>query len=319
METTNFLLILLLRLLPFLGLFSIIKPSVSLLRWIYTTFLRPQKDLKLVYGPWAVVTGATDGIGRAIAVELAYHGMHLVLVGRSPSKLKKASEDILAECKETKIRTVVWDHADGSGGEELLRRAIAGVEVGVAVNCAGATHPSAAFFHEVEDMVWDAVVRVNAEGTSLVARVVIPAMVQRGRGAVVNIGSASSVAFPSFPFFAVYAATKAYVFQLSRSLHAEYSHMGIDVQCQIPFYVATKMVSIEKPSVFVPSPAQYAKAAIRCIGYEPLCTPYWSHAVQWGLLSLLPDLVLDAWRLRVGLRKRAMARFRKAPYGSSTA
>lgn len=205
METTTFLL----RLLPFLGFLSLLKPSLCLLHWLYAAFLRPAKDLKLVYGPWAVVTGATDGIGRAVAVELARRGMHLVLVGRSPVKLARASEEILALQKETEIRTVVWDLAGGDGGEERLRRAIAGVEVGVAVNCAGTTYPWAAYFHELEEGAWEDVTRVNSEGTSLVARAVIPAMAARQRGAFVNVGSASSVAVPSFPFHAVYAATKA--------------------------------------------------------------------------------------------------------------
>ncbi|PKA59264.1 Very-long-chain 3-oxoacyl-CoA reductase 1 [Apostasia shenzhenica] len=297
---------LLLLLLPILGLMSLLNLSLTLLRWFYAAFLRPGKDLRQAYGSWAVVTGATDGIGRAIAFELARRGLHLVLVGRSSGKLRKTSDGILTASIGTQIRTVVWDLAEGAGGAERLRTAIAGVDVGLVVNCAGATYPAAMYFHEVEERVWRAVVGVNVEGTSLVMRVVLPEMVRRRRGAVVNIGSASSVAVPSFPLYAVYAATKAYVNKLSRSLHVAYKSMGIDVQCQIPFYVATKMVSMEeRPSTtFIPTPEDYAKAAVRCIGYEPLITPYWSHSIQWVLATCLPDFLLDAWRLRVGIRKR---------------
>ncbi|KAL0918818.1 hypothetical protein M5K25_010858 [Dendrobium thyrsiflorum] len=301
MEVTNSLL-----LLSFLGLISLLKLSLPILHWLYATFLRPAKDLKRAYGAWAVVTGATDGIGGAIAVELARRGMHLVLVGRSPAKLKKASDIILAKFHDTHVKTVVWDLALGGdcGGAERLRQTIAGVEVGVLINSAGVTYPGAAYFHEAEERVWREVVRVNVEGMSHVIQVVLPEMVSRRRGAVVNIGSASSVAVPSFPFYAVYAATKAYINQFSRSLYVEYKRMGIDVQCQIPFYVATKMVSIEQPSTFIPSPDKFAKASVRCIGYEQLCTPYWSHAIQWGFATLLPHFLLDAWRRRLGIRKR---------------
>lgn len=197
--------------LSFLGLISLLKLSFPIFQWLYASFLRPAKDLKRAYGPWAVVTGATDGIGRAIAVELASRGIHLVLVGRSPAKLRKATDVIVEQCHDTQVRTVVWDLAVGGdcGGVERLRRAIAGVEVGLLVNSAGATYPGAAYFHEVEERVWREAVRVNVEGLSHVTQVVLPGMVSRRRGAVVNVGSASSVAVPSFPFYAVYAATKA--------------------------------------------------------------------------------------------------------------
>ncbi|XP_020594248.1 very-long-chain 3-oxoacyl-CoA reductase 1-like, partial [Phalaenopsis equestris] len=155
--------------------------------------------------------GAPDGIGLAIAVELSRRKIHLVIVGRNPAKLKKASDIIVAQGHGTQVRTVVWDLAVGGdcSGAERLRQAIAGLEVGVLFNSAGATYPGAAYFHEVKERVWREVVRVNVEGMSHVTRVVLPGMVSRRRGAVVNVGSASSVAVPSFPFYAVYAATKA--------------------------------------------------------------------------------------------------------------
>lgn len=303
-----------LLLLSFLGLLSFLNHSLSLLRFLYATFLRQPKDLKRAYGPWAVVTGATDGIGLAVSAQLALRGMHLILVGRNSGKLHTAADHVLRRCGgagETEVRTVVWDLAEehSGGGAERLREAMKGADVGVLVNCAGTTYGGgggggAAYFHEAEERGWREVVRVNVDGTCRVTQVVLPKMVKRGRGAVVNVGSGSAVALPSFPLHAVYAATKAYINHFSRSLYVEYKSMGIDVQCQIPFYVATKMVSIEKSSTFVPSPDKFAEAAVRCIGYEPLCTPYWSHAIQWGFASLVPDFLLEAWRLRLGIRKR---------------
>lgn len=73
---------------------------------------------------------------------------------------------------------------------------------------------------------------------------------------------------------------------------------------QIPLYVATKMSPVKGDSPFIPSPEEYAKAAVRCIAYEPRCVPYWRHSVQWFFASLLPDSALNLWRLRVGIRKR---------------
>ncbi|KAK4790720.1 hypothetical protein SAY86_018024 [Trapa natans] len=102
-----------------------------------------------------------------------------------------------------------------------------------------------------------------------------------------------------------------FVDQLSRSLHVEYRHHGIDIQCQIPLYIATKMAtrvaSIQKSSIFVPSPEDYVEAAIRHIGYEPRCMAYWSHSVQWFLASLAPECYLDSLSLKRGLKRRALS------------
>lgn len=77
---------------------------------------------------------------------------------------------------------------------------------------------------------------------------------------------------------------------------------------QVPLYVATKMASevaaIEGSSLFTPSPDDYARAAVRQIGYEARCMPYWAHSLQWCFARLLPEAVLDAWRLSIGIRRR---------------
>ncbi|KAF5940005.1 hypothetical protein HYC85_021172 [Camellia sinensis] len=76
----------------------------------------------------------------------------------------------------------------------------------------------------------------------------------------------------------------------------------------VPLYVSTKMASklasIEKSSFFIPTPEKYAQAAIRRIGYEARCTPYMTHSIQWFFASLLPESILDSWRLSIGLSRR---------------
>ncbi|XP_039041075.1 very-long-chain 3-oxoacyl-CoA reductase 1-like [Hibiscus syriacus] len=91
-----------------------------------------------------------------------------------------------------------------------------------------------------------------------------------------------------------------------RCLYVEYKNSGIDVQCQVPLYVATKMAPIRRSSFFVPSTDGYARAAMRWIVDESRCTPYWPHSILWDLAHSLPESVVDAWRLRccLGIRKR---------------
>ncbi|URD86826.1 short chain dehydrogenase [Musa troglodytarum] len=289
------------------GVLALLRLSFAALRWAFVTFLRPGKDLRR-YGSWAVVTGSTDGIGRAFALQLARRGLNLVLVGRSPDKLRDVADAVrAARDPPIRVETVVVDLAgDLADGVARLGTAIQGLDVGILVNNAGVSYPYARFFHEVDEELMRNLIKVNVEGVTRMTQAVLPGMLERKRGAIVNIGSGAAIVIPSDPLYAVYAATKAYVDQFSRCLYVEYKGKGIDVQCQVPLYVATKMASIRKSSFFVPSADTYARAALRWIGYGPRCTPYWPHSLIWCLLSVIPESAIDQWRLGfcINVRKR---------------
>lgn len=289
-----------------LGSFSVLKFSLAFFNWVYVNFLRPAKNLKK-YGSWALVTGPTDGIGKGFAFQLARQGLNLILVGRNPGKLKDVSDSIQAKYGKTQIKSVVVDFGgDLSEGIRRICEAIEGLDVGVLINNVGISYPYARFFHEVDEELLKNLIQINVEATSKVTHALLPGMLKRKRGAIVNIGSGAAIVIPSDPLYAVYAATKAYIDQFSRCLYVEYKKSGIDVQCQVPLYVATKMASIKRSSLFVPSADGYARAGLRRIGYEPRCTPYWVHTLIWAFVNLLPESAVDAWRLGfcLGIRKR---------------
>ncbi|KAG1358914.1 Very-long-chain 3-oxoacyl-coa reductase 1 [Cocos nucifera] len=196
-------------LLSSLGFLSLLQTSITLLKWSYAAFLRQGKDLK-AYGSWALITGATDGIGKAFAFQLAHKGLDLLLIGRNPNKLRQVSNEIKAKHPCIKIKLLVIDLAgDLLDGVRSLEEEIRGLDVGIMVNNAGMTYPRYMYFHEVEEELWEGLVKVNVEAATRVTRAVLPGMIKRGKGAVVSIGSGSSVVVPSFPLSAVYAATKA--------------------------------------------------------------------------------------------------------------
>ncbi|CAN7039951.1 hypothetical protein IGI04_005975 [Brassica rapa subsp. trilocularis] len=291
-----------------LGSISILKFTLTLLTSLYIYFLRPGKNLRR-YGSWAIITGPTDGIGKAFAFQLAQKGLHLVLVARNPDKLKAVSDSIQAKHSTTQIKTVLMDFSgDIDAGVRRIKEAIEGLEVGILINNAGVSYPYAKYFHEVDEELLGNLIKINVEGTTKVTQAVLVNMLKRKRGAIVNMGSGAAALIPSYPFYSVYAGAKTYVDQFSRCLHVEYKKSGIDVQCQVPLYVATKMTKIRRASFLVASPEGYAKAALRFVGYEPRCTPYWPHALMGYVVSALPESVFESFNIKrcLQIRKKGM-------------
>ncbi|XP_047043268.1 very-long-chain 3-oxoacyl-CoA reductase 1-like [Lolium rigidum] len=305
-----------------LGAFYLLPFLFRLLARLALCLRRP-KDLRRRYGAWAVVTGPTSGIGRSMALELARRGLNLVLVDLNAANLREISETI-GSLHGVQTRTVVFDLSlvstpQGDEAMARLREAVAGLDVGVLVNNAGVATPGSRYLHEADAEAWVSMIRVNLWAVTEVTAAVLPGMVARGRGAVVNMGSASSEAIPSFPLYTIYACTKRYVAQLSRSLYVEYRSKGIDVQCQAPFYVATPMASTLKETgrvtllLIAPTPDAYARAAARWIGHgPPLCVPNVGHQLFWCLVAAVPDPVHDWLRLRDHLHHRQLVRSRRA-------
>ncbi|RCV21325.1 hypothetical protein SETIT_4G130400v2 [Setaria italica] len=223
-------------LLAFVGGVSAAAFSFRLLGYLAVSLRRP-RDLRRRYGAWAVVTGPTSGIGRSVALKLARKGLNLVLLDLSAANLQETS-DMIRSRHGVKTRTVVFDLSlvgtpQGDDSMRRLRAAIDGLDVGVLVNNAGVARPSVAYLHEADVEEWVRMLKVNLWALTEVTAAVLPGMVERGRGAVLNMGSASSEAIPSFPLNTIYASTKRYVAKFSRSLYVEYRNKGIDVQCQI--------------------------------------------------------------------------------------
>merc|ERR1719384_325311 len=104
-------------------------------------------------------------------------------------------------------------------------------------------------------------------------RFVIDGMVQNKKGAIVNISSGSAMF--TLPLLTEYSAAKSFIEKFTLALNAEYCTKGISVQCQIPFYVSTKLAKMRK-SFTVPSADAFAKMGLKFIGQpEPVASPFW--------------------------------------------
>ncbi|XP_040379433.1 very-long-chain 3-oxoacyl-CoA reductase 1-like [Oryza brachyantha] len=292
--------------------------SVVFLRLLpyLTLYLLPPKDLRRCYGSWAVITGPTTGLGRSMAMELARRGFNLVLLDLNPGNLREVSETI-RRSHGVETRTVVFDLSlvgtgEGDAAMRRLREAVEGVgDVGMLVNNAAVAKPGALYFHEADVERLVTMIRVNAMALTEVTAAVLPGMVKRRRGAIVNVGSGSTVAVPSFPLYTVYSSSKRYVEELSRNLYVEYRSKGIDVQLQVPFYVHTNMLSAAVKArmllpAFVATADAYTRAAARWIGHGHIAVPDAGQQLQWLLAAFVPDFAHNSYRLRKHLQHRAI-------------
>jgi len=185
--------------------------------------------------PLALVTGASGGLGYEFARLLAERGHDLVLVARTGAPMEELAQ--WAEARHGVAVTVLPKDLShpGAGGEvadELAERAL---HLDVLINNAGFTQ--LAPFAESDEQVMMSMLRVNIETLTQLTRRVVPGMVERGSGRIVNL--ASLAAFQPGPSMAVYYASKAYVLNFSIALNVELEGSGVTVTALAPGPVAT--------------------------------------------------------------------------------
>ncbi|CAJ0941363.1 unnamed protein product, partial [Mesorhabditis belari] len=270
------------------------KVLVSLYNIIYPFFLSSSGNLLEKAGAkWAVVTGSTDGIGKAYAFELASKGFNLLLISRTASKLEATKKEI-AEKSNVEIKTFAFDFTAGNFDQyDYVIKEITSLDVGVLVNNVGLSYEYPERMHEIEGelkRVADITV-VNTLPPTLLTAAVLSQMVTRNKGIVINLASAAS--YHTMTFWGAYSATKKYVQWLSAILRKEYVSTGIIIQTVCPMLVATNMSKVKKTSFFTPDAQKFARAALNTVGVVNETTGYFSHQIQAELLFSLPGWLLD--------------------------
>lgn len=185
----------------------------------------------------AIVTGASQGVGRAIALRLANMGASVVLAARSQARLAEVAAAI--EAQKGRAQAVPTDVRSQASIEALVRTTLAAFgRVDMFVNNAGIGRYGAPL-HETPPEVWEATMETNVRSGYFAIRAVAPHMIQHRRGHIINI--ASLAAHNPFPGGAVYAASKAALHQLSVSAAEELRALGIRVSLICPGSVDTDL------------------------------------------------------------------------------
>jgi uncharacterized protein len=235
------------------------------------------------YGEWAVVTGASDGIGRAFAWEAARSGLHLVLVARRKDRLDSLAEEIAAAHK-AQTMVIACDLSQDTGIDAVVN-ATKSMDVGLLVAAAG--FGTSGPILEANLKKERAMLQVNCYALLALSVHFGRQFAKRGRGGIILMSSL--VGWQGTPYAAHYAATKAYVQSLAEAMHAELKGSGVDVLASAPGPVNSGFAARANMHMGASAtPADIARASLAALGRSGTVVPGLLSKVLTYSLVLLP-------------------------------
>lgn len=247
------------------------------------------------YGPWALVTGASDGIGRAFAIELARRGVHVILVARRQERLQQLADELIREYG-VQCEVVAADLSQPDGIQKALSSG-AERDVGLLVCAAGYGTSGPFLKNDVSTEL--AMIDLNCKTLAEMSWRVGKQLVARGRGGLVLLSSV--VAFQGVARSANYAATKAYVQALAEGLHEEWAGLGVDVLAVAPGPVHSGFAERARLSMAqAEDPHVVAKVSLDALGRQTTVRPGvlakvlgWSLAMtpRWGRIKIMGSVM----------------------------
>lgn len=245
-------------------------------------------------GKWALVTGASAGIGTALARELARHGAKLILTARRKDRLEALAAELTA--KGAEVRIVPADLNDSTAPQQIFDSTEgAGIPVDILVNNAGLGQYGAFHTSAMEQELSQ--VRVNCEAVVRLSRLFVPRMVERRRGWVLVVASTAS--FQPVPYITTYAATKAFDRFFAQGLAAEAARYGVKVTALCPGPTASEFFDVAGAGAFKRGRIQPAEDVAR-LGVAALARgrrtiiPYFAGRLSALLVRLMPVALITA-------------------------
>lgn len=258
-----------------------------------------------VNGCTALITGASAGIGRELARQLANRARTLVLVARREQRLTELRAELLNRNAQLIVQTRVVDLSDKSQIDGLVRWLEQNkIEVDFLINNAGLGDYGTVATSDIERD--NRIIQVNIAALTFLTRQLLPWMIERKRGAILNVSS--SAGFLPIPGMAVYAASKAFVNSFTEALRAELHNTGVSVTALCPGPVHTEFGDAAKrpggqpetgPEFIYVSVEQTARDALAAIESDkPLVIPGFFMKMAMFLVRIMPMPIMRlAWRL----------------------
>lgn len=277
-------------------IYRITRTVLALAEAIFVYWIAP-----LLYSPnlepyrnrWTVVSGGTDGIGKAYMFELARRGLRkFLLVARNETKMQKVKAEMETQYPGSEVRTLLFDFNSAINEEcaNKLRDELANVNIGMAVDSVGVGRELLERFGDQPEADRQ-IFRVNAIGAAEFISAVLPPMERAGGGQLVVLSS--SQAFRPIPLLAAYSACKSFLSFISEAVDREYA--TIRVQCLTPALVATNMTYYDVNnggSLFVVTANNFAREAVGTLGLVRVTSGCFNHEIQMLLRHFFPWAIL---------------------------
>jgi short-subunit dehydrogenase len=240
----------------------------------------------------AVVTGASSGIGRAFADQLAASGHDLVIIARSRERLEALATE-LRERDAVEVRVTVADLGD-AGTVSRIAESLHGDCPDLLVNCAG--FGTAGAFQDLDIDREAELLQVNIHALVRLTHACLPGMLERGRGSIVNVSSLAGEV-PS-GFNATYGASKAFVTSFSQALYEELRDTPVVVQCLLPgltdtAWAETAGIDMGSGSVPVADAADVARASLAALpSGSAVCIPGTTNRILAAIQRVTPRALM---------------------------
>lgn len=250
---------------------------------------------------WALVTGASDGIGLGFAQELCSRGFNVFLHGRNRQKLLRVQEQLQLQWPTSKTKAIVFDATKPTEEMSEIVREVGNANLTVLINnVGGATCVIPTEYIKLEDMTHQQLqdlVGINALFMAQLTRELLPVLQQNAPSVILNMSSAAS---NGIPWLSVYSATKGFIRSFSTALNMEMRAEGHDVEV-----IGVIVGSVKSPGndidegFFVPSSRTMASSALDRVGCgRSQLWPYWRHRIQGFALEWLPERLLQVVLIR---------------------
>jgi short-subunit dehydrogenase len=225
-------------------------------------------------GPWAIVTGASSGIGVEFCKQLAAKGLNIVLVARRAQEMQALSDE-LNNKYGISTQVVPLDLAQ-EGFFDTLKVATEGLDVGLVVNNAGINCEGHFYRGDLQRNL--NMLRLNTEAPFIIAYEMGKLLMERKRGGIIFTSSTS--AFQATPFLSHYGATKAYILSLAESMNYEFKEYGVDVLAVCPGMTESEMTRGMKQNPLLMKAEPVVKLALDKLGKEPFVIPGFPNQLQ---------------------------------------
>jgi len=248
---------------------------------------------------WALVTGASDGIGHAFVEQLASQGFNVVLHGRNKEKLQKFRDTLQAQFPSRSFQLLIIDASDREGWKAPMDKFVSEFEKSNAKltvlinNVGGATSPFYLFQPMAERPVQSVIAHIdlNLTFSSILTHALLPLLSKNQPALILNLSSFARLIPP--PYLALYSGSKAFIETWSEGLSREFAVDGLDIEV-MTFNLGRVSSAINRGREFdritVPTSETFARAALHKVGCGKLMViPYWAHDLMAVITNLMPS------------------------------